>query len=332
MTVLNVSRIVTLSRHNTELSARTNADRAEAAAAEHRGGAHSPRRSTRTSSRLVVGAAAGSERADRSADVFVDGVLQPDRGDDSARRDAHVGASVVQGWRDDVTMIGPGQDGRPTSTSSWRSSRRHGTLRRMSSRRQLGTDRRRAAARDDSSSVYVGAVAEPEPASGRRPRLRSPKPRSEARQRPTPARGEVPPPAPAPAGRRAPVMDARRVLTEKRRLILPIAIALLVNVALFAIVVYPLSKKVAGGEQESQAATDGAECGQARLSSGPATVEGQGPGRSGAAEVLQRSPAARHERARAGSRFSDPAARAAVRPSGRAHELGCQNRSATASW
>ena len=48
--------------------------------------------------------------------------------------------------------------------------------------------------------------------------------------------------------------DARRVLTEKRRLILPIAIALVVNVALFAIVLYPLSKKVAGGEQEAQAA------------------------------------------------------------------------------
>ena len=48
--------------------------------------------------------------------------------------------------------------------------------------------------------------------------------------------------------------DARRVLTEKRRLILPIAIALIVNVALFAIVLYPLSKKVAGGEQEAEAA------------------------------------------------------------------------------
>ena len=48
--------------------------------------------------------------------------------------------------------------------------------------------------------------------------------------------------------------DARRVLTEKRRLILPIAIALVVNAALFAIVLYPLSKKVAGGEQEAQAA------------------------------------------------------------------------------
>ena len=49
--------------------------------------------------------------------------------------------------------------------------------------------------------------------------------------------------------------DARRVLTEKRRLLLPIAIAMLVNLALYAIVVYPLSKKVAGGEQEASAAT-----------------------------------------------------------------------------
>lgn len=48
---------------------------------------------------------------------------------------------------------------------------------------------------------------------------------------------------------------ARRALTEKRALILPIAIALLVNVALYAVVVYPLSKKVAGGEQEAEAAT-----------------------------------------------------------------------------
>lgn len=47
---------------------------------------------------------------------------------------------------------------------------------------------------------------------------------------------------------------ARRVLREKRALIWPIAIALILNVALYAIVVYPLSKKVAGGEQAADAA------------------------------------------------------------------------------
>ena len=48
---------------------------------------------------------------------------------------------------------------------------------------------------------------------------------------------------------------ARRVLREKRALIWPIAIALILNVALYAIVVYPLSKKVAGGEQAAAAST-----------------------------------------------------------------------------
>ena len=45
----------------------------------------------------------------------------------------------------------------------------------------------------------------------------------------------------------------RRVMTEKRGLIWPLMIALLVNLAIFALVVYPLSNKVASGEQEAQA-------------------------------------------------------------------------------
>jgi Tfp pilus assembly protein PilO len=45
----------------------------------------------------------------------------------------------------------------------------------------------------------------------------------------------------------------RRVMTEKRRLIWPIGIALLLNVAIFALVVYPLSNKVAAGEQDAEA-------------------------------------------------------------------------------
>ena len=46
----------------------------------------------------------------------------------------------------------------------------------------------------------------------------------------------------------------RRVMAEKRRLIWPIAVALLLNVALFALVVYPLSNKVAAGQQAADAA------------------------------------------------------------------------------
>jgi hypothetical protein len=49
------------------------------------------------------------------------------------------------------------------------------------------------------------------------------------------------------------VTPARRVLREKRALIWPIAIVLLLNVALYAVVVYPLAEKVAGGEQAAEA-------------------------------------------------------------------------------
>lgn len=71
-------------------------------------------------------------------------------------------------------------------------------------------------------------------------------------------------------------MDTKRVLAEKRRLILPIAIALLVNIALFAIVVYPLSKKVAGGEQESQAAATTLNAAKRDFQGARATVAGKG--------------------------------------------------------
>ena len=70
--------------------------------------------------------------------------------------------------------------------------------------------------------------------------------------------------------------DARRVFAEKRRLILPIAIAILVNLALFAIVLYPLSKKVAGGEQESVAATTALTAARRDFQSARDTVKGKG--------------------------------------------------------
>jgi Tfp pilus assembly protein PilO len=70
--------------------------------------------------------------------------------------------------------------------------------------------------------------------------------------------------------------DARRVLAEKRRLILPIVIALVVNIALFAIVVYPLSKKVAGGEQQSKAATSALNAAKRDYDAARATVTGKG--------------------------------------------------------
>ncbi len=70
--------------------------------------------------------------------------------------------------------------------------------------------------------------------------------------------------------------DARRVLTEKRRLILPLVVAVLVNVALFGIVLYPLSKKVAGGEQQAQAAIVALNAAKRDYQAARATVAGKG--------------------------------------------------------
>jgi Tfp pilus assembly protein PilO len=46
----------------------------------------------------------------------------------------------------------------------------------------------------------------------------------------------------------------KRVFAEKRRLIWPLALVLAANVAVFLIVVYPLSQKVAMGQQDADAA------------------------------------------------------------------------------
>lgn len=68
----------------------------------------------------------------------------------------------------------------------------------------------------------------------------------------------------------------RRVLAEKRALLVPLLVALLVNVALYAIVLYPLSKKVAGGEQEAGAATAALNAARRDFAAARATVTGKG--------------------------------------------------------
>jgi Tfp pilus assembly protein PilO len=71
------------------------------------------------------------------------------------------------------------------------------------------------------------------------------------------------------------VTAARRIISEKRALILPIVIVLLANLALFALVVYPLSRKVAGGEAAAEASA--AALNQARRdhAAARATVSGK---------------------------------------------------------
>jgi Tfp pilus assembly protein PilO len=71
------------------------------------------------------------------------------------------------------------------------------------------------------------------------------------------------------------VITAGRVLREKRPLIVPIAIALLVNVALYLMVVYPLAKKVDGGERQSEAAVAALNAARRDFAAAQATVAGK---------------------------------------------------------
>lgn len=50
-------------------------------------------------------------------------------------------------------------------------------------------------------------------------------------------------------------MTFTRILQEKQRLIWPLALVLVANAAVFALVVYPLWSKVASGQEEANAAT-----------------------------------------------------------------------------
>ena len=70
-------------------------------------------------------------------------------------------------------------------------------------------------------------------------------------------------------------MTIKRIFAEKRRLIWPLAIVLLVNLAVFAIVVYPLSQKVAMGQQEADAANVALNNARRDYANARATVTGK---------------------------------------------------------
>jgi Tfp pilus assembly protein PilO len=72
------------------------------------------------------------------------------------------------------------------------------------------------------------------------------------------------------------VIPTSRVFTEKRSLIVPLLIAVIVNIALYVIVVYPLSQKVAGGEQAAKASSAALEAAKRDHAQARATVIGKG--------------------------------------------------------
>ena len=70
-------------------------------------------------------------------------------------------------------------------------------------------------------------------------------------------------------------MTLKRVLSEKRAYIWPLLVVLLANAAVFALVVYPLSQKVAAGEQEAGAATAALNAARREYANARATVTGK---------------------------------------------------------
>jgi Tfp pilus assembly protein PilO len=69
---------------------------------------------------------------------------------------------------------------------------------------------------------------------------------------------------------------ARRILTEKRSLFWPLALVLVANVLVYVLVVYPLSQKVALGQQEADAATLALTTARRDHANARATVTGKG--------------------------------------------------------
>ncbi|HVL66409.1 MAG TPA: type 4a pilus biogenesis protein PilO [Vicinamibacterales bacterium] len=70
-------------------------------------------------------------------------------------------------------------------------------------------------------------------------------------------------------------MTVARVVREKRHLIWPLALVLIANAAVWLLVVYPLSQKVAVGEQESETAAAVLEAARRDYANARATVTGK---------------------------------------------------------
>jgi Tfp pilus assembly protein PilO len=67
----------------------------------------------------------------------------------------------------------------------------------------------------------------------------------------------------------------RRLITEHRRIVLPLGVALVVNVLVYALVVYPLSQRVANVEQRNQAAEAALRAARAEYAQANGTLTGK---------------------------------------------------------
>jgi Tfp pilus assembly protein PilO len=68
---------------------------------------------------------------------------------------------------------------------------------------------------------------------------------------------------------------ARRILSEKRGVVIPIVVALLINIAVYALVVYPLGVKSATAADRARAATATRQAAERDMASASALVAGK---------------------------------------------------------
>lgn len=71
------------------------------------------------------------------------------------------------------------------------------------------------------------------------------------------------------------MIPVRRVIREKRRLVMPLFVVLLANVVLLAVAVYPLARRVNGVEQRASAARQSRLGAERELKTAKATLEGK---------------------------------------------------------
>lgn len=71
------------------------------------------------------------------------------------------------------------------------------------------------------------------------------------------------------------MIPLRRVMAEKRSIVVPLVVALAANIVLFAAAVYPLSRKVGGAEERAQAARSARQAAEGEYSAARGTLEGK---------------------------------------------------------
>jgi Tfp pilus assembly protein PilO len=67
----------------------------------------------------------------------------------------------------------------------------------------------------------------------------------------------------------------KRIFDEKRRLIVPLLLAIAANIALYAVAVYPLERRVATADERAQAAAQARRAAEGNLRAAQATVTGK---------------------------------------------------------